>query len=268
MRAWRGPAASLSPLVGYLGGVTRVTSLHSAAATYQAEVLLDNPLVLWPLDVDGRDVSGNERDLTTVSESFLTEAPAPWPACLDLNGSTEYAEYATPTALNLAGPLTYEAWVRRPAQWADSDLGAQVIGLNDRVGIRQDGNELRNVAFVLREDDATTIGQGNWGLSAELDADDGEVWVHVVGVYDRDLDTQRIFINGSAAGTASTGESPAAATNVTSPFSIGCQYDQPAVSGATRRRFMKGQVAWVAIYGSALSAARIQAHYDKRGVTS
>lgn len=60
--AWKGPAGDLVPLVGYLGGTTQVTAPHGPppATGYLAEVLDDDPLVVWPLDVDGRDVNRRE----------------------------------------------------------------------------------------------------------------------------------------------------------------------------------------------------------------
>lgn len=65
MRAWRGPDDALVPLVGYLGGATRITDLHTAptsypvveaTSTYHADSELDSHPVTLPTGITAGDL--------------------------------------------------------------------------------------------------------------------------------------------------------------------------------------------------------------------
>ena len=75
-------------------------------------------------------------------------------------------------------------------------------------------------------------------------------WTHLLATYDGS--TARLYVNGALAG--STGAT----------YALNTQRPLRMASGATDRApdyFLPGRVDEVAVYGSALTAARVQAHY-------
>ncbi|MCA1781559.1 MAG: LamG-like jellyroll fold domain-containing protein [Dermatophilaceae bacterium] len=224
--------------------------------SYLDEVGIDEPTAVWPLQADGNDVSGNARHLTVSGASFNSPSvDGPWAAGLLFDGSDDYAEVAS-GPFNLPGPLTYEAWCIIPdADWGTGGQGAQLMGLNDRVGIRRLGDATA-MGTSLRDNSGNDIGPSGWGQESPILK--GE-WVHVCVVFDRAAQELRTYINGSSVVADATANEDAA-TNITAPWTLGCQYDGP--DGTTRRRFFNGHLAYVAVYSMALSAARVQAHFD------
>ena len=77
-------------------------------------------------------------------------------------------------------------------------------------------------------------------------------WTHLVGTYDGT--TLRLYVNGVLVSSNAVTYTQ----NTTRPLRIaaGRTEDTPA------QYFLPGRVDEVAVYGSALSAARVQAHYD------
>jgi hypothetical protein len=79
-------------------------------------------------------------------------------------------------------------------------------------------------------------------------------WTHVVGTYDGT--TARLYVNGAL--VASTGAG--LTQNTQRPLRIAS-----GTTETTPQFFLPGRVDEVAVYASALAAARVQAHYDARG---
>jgi hypothetical protein len=76
-------------------------------------------------------------------------------------------------------------------------------------------------------------------------------WTHLVGTFDGS--TVRFYVNGVLAGSASTG------------FSVNAQRPLRIAAGATEgaaNSWLPGRVDEVSVYGAALPAARVQAHYS------
>ncbi len=223
---------------------------------YYDGVIADDPVALWPLWTDGEAAEGDHDMTLSGADHASNLARVPWHRYAQFDGVDDYA-YADSAQVRLAGPLTYECWM-----WVDSwsNTGSQIMGLNDRVGIRRAGTT-NDLAFSIRDDNGSELGNSSrtWGsLNAEFPF--GQ-WVHVVAVYDRDNDALRCYINGEEEDSNST-DGQAATTAPTAEFTLGAQIGSPTGGTSDTRRYAEASIAWVAVYDHALSAARIQAHYD------
>ena len=223
---------------------------------YYDGVIADDPVALWPLWTDGEAAEGDHDMTLSGADHNSNLARVPWHRYAQFDGVDDYA-YADSAQVRLAGPLTYECWM-----WVDSwsDQGSQIMGLNDRVGIRR-ARSTNDLAFSIRDDNNSELGNSSrdWGsLNAEFSF--GQ-WVHVVAVYDRDNDALRFYINGEEEDSNST-DGQAATTAPTAEFTLGAQIGSPTGGTSDTQRYAEASIAWVAVYDHALSAQRIQAHYD------
>jgi hypothetical protein len=80
-------------------------------------------------------------------------------------------------------------------------------------------------------------------------------WTHLVGTYDGT--TERFYVNGELAGSAAT----TLLLNESRPFRIGAG----STEVDTAENFFKGIIDEVAVYNTALSEARVKAHYAAAG---
>jgi len=238
----------------YLAGIGEVEPPE-----YIDEVLADNPVACWPLQGDGDDVAGNG-NFTIVGATFDTDENLPFDQHLSTDGIDDYAEWldsSNPLPVSLPGPFTHEAWVRIPTGWGSEEPGAQAWGLNDRVGLRRLSTS-DAVTFLLRNSGGTNLADSGSGWGVDVPYTHGQ-WAHICVVYDRQNNRVKVYVNSVEVIDESATDDDAA-TNVQS-FTLGAQRDNPTGTGSLRR-FASIDVAWVAIYDTALSEQRIQAHYD------
>ena len=180
-------------------------------------------------------------------------------------GDRNFVALNNPSSLNFAGQISVEAWVNPAGTQADvariishgpsiqSDftdpvaagitLAGSLVSPNE-VSLRIEGG----TEYVLGSTDST----GFHGVRAPVGADLGaDKWVHLVGVYDGT--TWRLYRNGVQ--LASQADAVGAVTVPDGCWAIGS-------TGLGWADNFTGSVDEVAIYGKALTAGQVKAHYD------
>lgn len=157
----------------------------------------------------------------------------------DFNGTTQFAQLAAAPA---ATPLTLAAWVR-----ADSAAGSgkalvcvcgaafhyQLLGLSTALGKWYCGSRAGGSEYYAASTTAVSTG----------------VWVHVAAVF-ASATSRAVFVNGVSEGSNATSTTPTLTRTAIASRNDG------AVPGSFPSYF-DGQMAHVAIWGAALTAAQI-----------
>lgn len=221
--------------------------MQAAFDAYQTEVLKDSPLALFPLtdalalgNASGKDYSGNGRDLTNMNSlKGLAGGPGSFApsACIGNPSASAHFEVAHATWQNVNDVCTLEAW-HRGASGADSTIisGGQYSCLLRMNSDGTYGLVKSYIANIVNSTIAYSI----------------PVWRHIVGT--KNGSTVKIYVDG----VDLTG-SVANATCATSsrPLCVGCDTNQLGAYA----NYLVGNLAWVAIYNTALSQNRVRAHY-------
>ncbi|HEX5591491.1 MAG TPA: LamG domain-containing protein, partial [Candidatus Limnocylindrales bacterium] len=208
--------------------------------SYLDAVLADNPLAYWRLgEASGTladDAVGSANG--TYTGGFTLGQPGaltgdPNTAVL-LNGTTGYVRAPQ---LSLPGTITLEAWARPTAYPGDSALVGQWNGASGSM-------------LYVTSDFGGRVHMWVNGASIFAPAPPVGAWHHYVGTYDGT--NARIYIDGALA----AGPTPLAGPLTTAPrfFEMGTYNN----GGGGK---FNGRIDEVAVYSSALSASRIQAHY-------
>jgi hypothetical protein len=223
------------------GANTGLTLPWTGAADYRTMVLTDSPLHFWELQETSGLTAADTGTGTAAVVTFATRGFAAGP--LGGNGTDLGASSAgvstTQADMNVTGDVTIECWVYIPA-YTGADAYVVARGATNAW------------TYLLGMNSA---GLPRWGQLATA-ANVGSValplnrWFHYVGV--RQSTTATLYLDGVALGTAlgATGSSSA------NPVVVGA-ISAGAASGGNQ---WPGRIAYVALYNSALTAARIQAH--------
>ncbi len=229
------------------GGSASANSNATAAVvrTYPQEVLADTPRGYWkftePSGTSIADSSGNSLTLTTHNSPTLgvTGPRTGETACFFASGSSQYADRADNNLLDLADTFTIECFYKRGSvvgtfQYIISK-GANAYGMlmYDTNVVQGQIQAVQNVA-----NSSSTIGNDS-------------TWHHIA--FTKTGTTRKIYVDG--ADVTSLGTNGTGTDNATSLF-IGGKSDLTS--------FLEGTLAHVAVYPTALSAARITAHYGAR----
>jgi hypothetical protein len=229
--------------------------------SYQTETLADSPVGFWRLGeasgTTAADASGNGRDGTylpnsggawtggTQGASGALAGDADTAATFD--GSSGYVKRSawSPVA---GGSYTYEAWIKTTSVAEGFFFGE---GRSDDTGhwsylILLAGGKIRhfNVDTGLFIDGAAVVNDGGWH--------------HVAVTFNSGTGSGQLYVDGATDG------SPASASAAASSA------DQVGVGALVRSdvvNYFAGAVDECAIYSTALSAARILAHYNA-GITA
>jgi microcystin-dependent protein len=219
-----------------------------APAAYAAEVLADAPLMYFRLGESSgtvmTDSSGNNRN-GTYSGGVTLGTPGALlrdsNTAATFNGTTGLGTVADTTDLTA---VTFEAWIKPSSGTTGVICGRESAVSANRIGyIWMNGSKPEVVIFK----NGSTVGS----VLSPTSINDGQ-WHHVVGTYDGT--TIRLYVDGVQVGTPSTvvsGALPTADTN----FVIG---------GRNGAGEFNGPIDEVAYYTTALSAARVAAHYAAR----
>jgi hypothetical protein len=226
---------------------------RSAANPYITTVLADTPALFAMLNESSGttfgDSSGNGRTLTKngtitlgVSTGMTNVATG-----VTFGGTTsDFISRATESALNITGDLTYEAWFKISAlpgaQWYFMSKGFD--GTNSSYGFFVNSAGALNV---------NAFGVGGAGMVAGGAVSTGS-WHHVV--FTRSGANGVIYLDGVSTVTSSGMSGPSATTT---RFMVGA-----ADLNGTANSPITGSMAAIAVYNTALSGARVSAHYAAR----
>jgi nitrous oxidase accessory protein NosD len=243
-------AASMAPLlVGLLAQTT--TTLSGADApdsAYAAAVRADNPLGYWRLGDSGTGTAADASEQGHTATIFGGVVPAT-PGALHndpqtastFDGSTGYVQDTQPLAV---GPdVTLEAWVKAPVASAGPIVAIDAGDQQTRM-LYLEGGRLSGRASL----------RADWpAFAVQSRALDPTVWHHVVFVTHA-TNMLTLYVDGALAASATA----PGGTSFGGTVSIGW-------SGAQWLPHFAGTVQEVAVYGAALSPARILAHFQAGG---
>jgi hypothetical protein len=166
---------------------------------------------------------------------------------LSFNGSSSYVDLGNPTLLQIAGGMTWSAWVEAAADPADDgqivakadDASGWQLKTSPDTGPHTFGVRVAGATNTLAQRYSTTVRSLN-------------VWYHVAGVYNASAQTLDIYVNGVLDNGTLSGTIPASQINSAVNVNIGRR------SGGSGYYF-NGVIDDVRIYNRALSQAEIQA---------
>ena len=187
------------------------------------------------------DVSGNNLTGAIVGATWTTAGR--YGNGLSFNGTSNYVDLGNPTALQLTGSMTIEAWVKAAANPADD---GQIVAKSDGTGWQ----------FKTSPDTGPhTFGVGVSGTTGPITQRYSTTvralgtWYHVAGVYDATAGTLSTYVNGVLDNGTLRSPIPAAQVNQNVNVNIGRR---------TGGFYFNGVIDEVRIYDRALSAAEIQ----------
>jgi hypothetical protein len=232
--------------------------LPDGGSAYAAQVLQDSPLAYWRFDeksgTTAVDSSGHGHDGQYVGAVTLGQPGAiagdPGTA-VGFDGKTAWMDAGDVFPFPGNAPCSLEAWVKPVT---DSEYHA-VISRNDGQG----GTTSGYLIYIEPAADPAYVDFAHYLFSGgnqqhDIDTSSGTIgtsdFTHIVAVYDGT--TLSLYLNGQPVGsTAGTISTPA----TQNPFAVGAE------SGGAIAWF-NGPIDEVAVYGTPLSPARIQAHYN------
>ena len=231
------------------------TAQPGGGTTYSQTVLADSPLAYWRLGeasgTSAADASGNGRTGSYVASPTLGLAGAltgESNTAVGFNGSSQYVNVPYTAALNPA-QFTVEGWA-----FITGGQGTHRSLVTSR---NYSTNNARGFVIYAAADNTwqfwTGVGSG-WGIVYGPPVTLNQ-WTHLVGTHDGT--TMRLYVNGALIGATPSGY----VQNTQRPLRI--------ASGATEKAspqfYLPGRVDEAAVYGSALSATRVQAHFAAAG---
>ncbi len=221
-----------------------------SSSLYDGVVLADNPLGYWRLGETGgptaADSSGNGWHGAYLGAPVfgrtgaLTRNPD---TSVSLTGTN--AGVSAPDRHDFVGtaPFSVEAWVRPQNLGASSDYKTIVRKYGSGGGYWFWVNSIEGFGFQRM----SSTGSSKVAAGPSTTG----VWLHLVATFDGAA--LRLYVNGAPRGSAG---SAFALSDTTATVDIGIHNSLPGNS-------MNGDLDDVAIYGTALSAARVAAHYQK-----
>jgi hypothetical protein len=216
------------------------------AGPYADTVLADAPVSHWrlgePAGTVAADAIGPNRG-TYVNAPLLGAASLLGGDSANLatgfDGAMDHVRIADSASLKLGSPFSLEAWIRPTALPAQSAF-ASVLTKEGSYSLQLNGPRLE---FTIMQSNARKRLQAPAGAVAA-----GQTY-HVVATYDGA--NRRLYVNGVQ---VAVGALTGAATSTANPLVI--------ASWDGREEFFKGTVDEAAVYKTALSAARVAAHWN------
>jgi hypothetical protein len=227
---------------------------------YWSEVLVDAPLGFWPLSGSATPAIERvgDRAMTLRNSPTTGVAGLPRTAGITFNGSTQAADTAGSTQFAYSAGLSWsiELWLKyttsgtslqTPLAWRGISASAAdevaLITVNNGVAGRIEVNSV-NAPVPSR----VLVGSdGSWN--------DGR-WHHVVGTA-LNGGALTLYVDGISRGTPTSSQRSSSGGGTDSRICAGANI----ASTSTFSQYFAGSISNVAVYGSALSATRVLAHY-------
>ena len=218
-----------------------------SSPAYRREVLADNPRAYYRL---GELVGTTAADETGVNPGMYVNGVALGQAgglgtsvntAATFDGINDYVTAPNSSSLNITTAVTVEAWAKRTR----SGVWQVVVS---KPGDGQSKNENYSIWFNTLDKPVAFFGNGTTFARVDGPVLDSN-WHYLAATYDNA--TARIYVDGTL--RASTSSTVALTAN-SLPLNIG--------RSNTNTFFYTGSIDEVAVYGTALSGGRIQAHYD------
>ena len=238
---------------GFSSPVTITAQSSGGPPGYSASVLADSPLAYWRLGessgTSAADSSGNNRTgsyLATPSLGLAGALTGDPSTAVGFDGSSEYVNVPYTAALNPA-QFTVEAWA---FVTGGQNTYRSLVTSRDFAP----GNARGYLIYAAANNTwQLWTGSGPWNV-LEGPAVTLNQWTHLVATFDGT--TARLYVNGVLADSAAVGY----VQNTLRPLRIASGNTDGAPN-----YFLPGRVDEVAVYGSALSAARVSAHFTAAG---
>jgi Concanavalin A-like lectin/glucanases superfamily len=225
---------------------TKVRSHYNTGRCYKDEVLADSPKGYWRLgDASGSTATEKMRaDHGTYTNGPTLAATGALTGDSDtavtFDGTNDYVTVPYDSWLNPSS-VTLEGWAKPTggSGTARTVTASQDTNTGYLLGIGTD-NKWR---FTVGTGSATTVVASTSTVTINS-------WAHVVGTYDGT--TATLYVNGISVGSSAT----ARTVNSTQPLGIGA-----TDAGGSWAGYFTGSLDEIAVYATALSSARVQAHY-------
>ena len=161
---------------------------------------------------------------------------------LEFNGTSDYVDCGNDASLDITDVITLSAWIKS----TDNGFVQRILDRDDGVNrdwiLRLVGNGVPYI-YIWQ----SNVIKSSGGIQ---DLND-DTWHHVVGVYDGDA--LRVYVDGTAEGTPTTGI-PGGIDTDPQEVSVG-------ISGSGTEGF-NGSIGDVRIHNRALNTSEIKAYYD------
>jgi Concanavalin A-like lectin/glucanases superfamily/Glycosyl hydrolases related to GH101 family, GH129 len=229
----------------------------AALSSYQAVVTNSSPLVYYTFtpDVVSAPVANNIGTVAGLGGVITGASPVSGPTTTGMgtgnkaqhfDGTNYWVDLGNPTALNFAGQITMEAWIKPSAtQGSFGNIIAHGV------------NNLDTAEVMMRITGGNYYQIGSWdgrtayGVSCLIPAGDYGTWVHLVGTYDGTK--WNLYRNGALIASANGSKG---SMTVGANWTIGGRFDGT--------RLFNGDIDEIAVYNRALTATEVLNHYNAR----